>query len=107
MSEKCSAGPLRKPVGIEHVDAERVKIPLNRRIEPRAARHQIPHARAKGSVNLPEQDWPGINPNSPQATIDCHQSTHQPRREFSLLVDLLENPFVDQIEELRHHAKGG
>ena len=58
-------------------------------------------------MNLSKEKFAGVDSNSPQRAVERHQRPHQPQRELAALVQFFENAFVNQVEKLRHNAKGG
>ena len=105
--EECAAAGFRKAVGVENVDAKRVKVAGDGRIKSRTSGHQIAHARAEGGVNLSEEKLAGVNSNAAQPTVERHQRARQSQRDLATLVQLFDNFFVNQVVELGHHAKRG
>ena len=105
--EEGAAGGFGQAVGVQNVDAERVKIAGDGGIEARTSGHQIAHASAEGGVNLSEEKFAGVDSEPPQPAVERHQRAHQPQREFAAFVQFLENALVNQVEELGHHGKRG
>ena len=52
--DERAAGSFGQAVGLQHINAERMKIPANLGIEARASGHQKPHALAEQIVNVGE-----------------------------------------------------
>ena len=104
---KHRRGCFRQAVGLQHVNAEIVKVLRDLRVEARTSRDQIAHLLAEGFMDLAKQNRTGVNPHLAQCPIDSHQTLKHLLRERPSLLDLLEDALVNQIKELRHHGEGG
>ena len=58
-------------------------------------------------MHLLEQNWPRVDSHLAQRAIQSHEALERFLRERSPLFNFLKDAFVNQIEELRHHGKGG
>src|SRR5260221_5874086 len=99
-----SAGGFRQAVGVQNVNAKRIEIAGDGRIESRAAGYQVAHARAEGGMNLSKENLSSIDSSSPQRTVERHQRAYQPQCQLAAFVQLFENALVNYVEKLRHNA---
>ena len=103
---KHSRGGFRQPIGLQNVDAQRVEVAGNFRIEARPSRDQITHLLAERLVDFAKQNSTSIDPGLAQTAIEAHETLKQLLRQCSAFSGLLEDALVNQIKELRHYGEG-
>src|SRR5205807_2824999 len=94
-------------IRLQNVNAEIIKILRSLRIEARPSSNQITHLFPERPMHLLEQNWPRVDSHLAQRAIQSHEALERFLRERSPLFNFLKDAFVNQIEELRHHGKGG
>ena len=94
-----------EPVCVQHINAEGVKITRDGGIEARTTSDQVAHTRTERRMNLAEENFTCVDSEPPESTIECHQRAHQTQSKFAAFIQLFENLFVNQIEELRDDAE--
>src|SRR5258708_22251792 len=92
-----AAGGLGQAVGVQNVDAERIKIAGDGWIESRASGYQIAHASAEGRVNLSEENFAGVESDSPQRTVQRHQRAHKPHPPLAPFLQSFQNTPVTPL----------
>ena len=71
-SGERSPGGFGQTVCLQDVNAERVKVVTDLRIEARASGDQIAHSLAEGTVQFAEEDTPSVESDNPQTTVKRH-----------------------------------
>src|SRR6266567_1400267 len=103
--DERAAACFREAVRLQNVYPQRRKVLRDLGVKSRSAGDQEPHALAEQIVN-PAKEYPPRIESEPAAEYrgSLHQCKAGSGRRPALL-DFLENPIMNEIEELRHHSE--